>query len=166
MKTRWSPLWLLLVVGAIYIGQVLYFRPLLPERIASHFGASGRPDGWMSRDGFLTFYALFVAGMWAFLSGIGAFLPRLPSEQINVPHKDFWLAPEQRAATYAYLRGFLLRVTTAVLALMVVLMQSVLLANLHPEPLLSSGVPVLTVGFVIYVALSTLALQRRFSRLP
>lgn len=32
--------------------QALYYYPQLPERMASHFGADGRPNGWTTREGF------------------------------------------------------------------------------------------------------------------
>jgi uncharacterized membrane protein len=166
MKTRWGALWLLLVVLGIYGAMVAYYRPLLPERLATHFGPSGRPDGWMSRDGFLTFLGLFLPGMWAFLGGLGALMSRLPVDQINLPHKEFWLAPERAAATYGYLRGFMLNLNTAVMALLLALAQSTFQANLRPEPRLGSGSALLMIAFIGFVLYSILTLYGRFKRLP
>lgn len=47
-------------VALIYLGllllailQAAWYYPQLPEMVASHFGVSGKPDGWMSRQSFL-----------------------------------------------------------------------------------------------------------------
>lgn len=70
---------------------------ILPERVAIHFGWGGMPDNWASS----SFNTLFLIGLQTVLFLTLYFSPRLvgivPARYINLPHKEFWLAPENRA---------------------------------------------------------------------
>jgi uncharacterized membrane protein len=88
---------LLLVVLAIF--QYTHFEPLLPDRVASHFGSSGQPNDWTSKGAYMGINLAAIVGFAGLFIGIGALTRQLPAEWINLPHKDYWLAPERRAAT-------------------------------------------------------------------
>jgi hypothetical protein len=47
MKTSRIPLIVFVLCCLGYLGFLTWTAPLLPERLASHFGASGQADGWM-----------------------------------------------------------------------------------------------------------------------
>jgi len=89
-----------LVVGAILISAT---TDHLPAQIASHFGAGGVPNGWMSRN----FYLLFMLAFAVILPivvvlSIGV-LPRYWSNAINIPNRVYWLDPVRRGDTLNYL---------------------------------------------------------------
>ncbi len=89
-----------LVVGTILIGAT---TDQLPAQIASHFGAGGVPNGWMSR----SFYLLFMLAFAVILPivvvlSMGA-LPRWKPGAINLPNRAYWLDPVRREATLNYL---------------------------------------------------------------
>src|SRR5579863_7861641 len=90
---------LLLICGVI--GAAHYY-PLLPERMASHFASDGTPNGWQPKEVFLLLMGM-VAGVTAV---IGFLAPGLiasrPASQINLPNKEYWLAPERRASTMQF----------------------------------------------------------------
>jgi uncharacterized membrane protein len=91
---------LMLVAGLL---QWVRFYPLLPERMASHFGYDGTPNGWMPKDAFFLVMSLAVG-----LTGVITFLtPHLiaarPDNRVNLPHKDYWLAPARRAKTFRFI---------------------------------------------------------------
>jgi hypothetical protein len=46
---RSAGLYALLAVFALMIGDLIYHYPLLPQHVATHFGASGQADGWSSK---------------------------------------------------------------------------------------------------------------------
>lgn len=58
-------LWLALPLTALRFWQ---FWDSLPPVMATHFGASGRPNGWMSREQFLWFSVMFIAFVVALAS--------------------------------------------------------------------------------------------------
>jgi hypothetical protein len=94
-------LFILLCLGyLLYLNQTL---SLLPERVASHFDVGGQPNGWMTRSGYMTFMGIFGLGLPLFVVVL-CFLSRfLPDWTFNLPHREFWLSPEQRSQTYEYL---------------------------------------------------------------
>ena len=64
----------------------------LPPWMASQFGAGGEPKGWMAKP---NFFALFL-GMQLLLVVLFVVLPRwLGRLPVNLPHRDYWLAPER-----------------------------------------------------------------------
>lgn len=80
----------------------------LPERVASHFGADGQPNGWMSRDGHTMAHIGIILFLVALFVGLTVALPRLPERFVNLPHRDYWLAPKRRGETFAWLGATLL----------------------------------------------------------
>jgi hypothetical protein len=79
--------------------QNAWYYPRLPEQVAIHFNASGKADSWASKS-----HATFL------MLGLQIFLPSfllltsqlsrsLPIQWINLPHREYWLAPERREAT-------------------------------------------------------------------
>jgi uncharacterized membrane protein len=79
IKPEWSPVdWLLEAVAlfALFfvIGYVIYIYRILPETIATHFGASGKADGFGNKS------AIF------FMPGMSLFVYLLLTIINNVPH--------------------------------------------------------------------------------
>ena len=76
---------------------------LFPEQIASHYGGGGTPDGWMTRAGYLKFMLTFGALLPLVLAVVIGALPRLFSRGINIPNREYWLAPAERERTLSFL---------------------------------------------------------------
>lgn len=51
---RW-PFAALVIFYILFAGFLLWTMPLFPERVASHFGAGGKVDGWMARSAYSHF---------------------------------------------------------------------------------------------------------------
>ncbi|HTE05316.1 MAG TPA: DUF1648 domain-containing protein [Planctomycetota bacterium] len=120
---------LIVVLALAAVAQALYWAPQLPERVASHFDLSDRANGWMGRSAFLvTAIALHV-----FLAGLFVALPllldRIPDALINMPNKDYWLAPVRRRQSLAHLSSGLLAIGCATLVLLLVIFQGVFALN-------------------------------------
>src|SRR5689334_11841268 len=101
MKTRSAVMSIVLALSAGAFVWVTSLR--LPAVVASHFDGSGMANGFMSRSLYVWFMLAFTVGLPLLL----AFLPSLfferPSLRFNLPHRDYWLAPERRAETVAFL---------------------------------------------------------------
>src|ERR1700719_2139870 len=81
------------------IAQCVHDFPLLPDRMASHFGASGMPNGWMTKPQFFITYAVvllpaLIVEFWAHRRGA-----KTPDAKLRLPNKEYWLPPEPRADT-------------------------------------------------------------------
>ena len=90
---------LLAAVGLLYF-SLLYSQ--LPDPMASHFNASGAATAWMPKSGFfiLIVVVTLAAGVPIFLVPMS--MAKLPNDKINLANKEYWLAPERRAATIEY----------------------------------------------------------------
>jgi hypothetical protein len=76
----------------------------LPALVASHFGASGTADSFMPRDAYIRFMLAFVVGLPLFIVGLTTLALGSPNARINVPNREYWLAPERREETVSFLR--------------------------------------------------------------
>lgn len=123
----------------------------LPERVATHFGTGGRADGWSDRNAFLLMYALLVVGMSAILGGIGLIIGRLPASAINLPNREYWLAPERRADTHARVREQMLVMAGATNLFFLGLMHLTVAANRLSERRLGSGFWLLFAAYLAFV---------------
>jgi uncharacterized membrane protein len=146
------------------IVQGVYGFPLLPDRVASHFAASGMPNGWMMKSQFFAVYAVTLLPALAVEFWVGRSIARTPDAKINLPNKEYWLAPERRASTFAYFENFFAWYGCALLLLVVFVMGLAMRANLTPPPRLPTG-PTITalVVFVLYNIAAVVMVLRRFS---
>jgi uncharacterized membrane protein len=110
--------------------QFTYYYPRLPGTLASHFDASGIPNSWEPKGVFFGFYALVLIIVTVPSLVISRLLLSLPSEYINLPNKQYWLAPERRAATAEYFFDHLAKFCAATLALLIAIFQLAIVANL------------------------------------
>ena len=106
-----------LVVGLVVAaGFILLSVQSLPPVVASHFAAGGNANGFMPRNAYLGLMLFMALGV-PFLLALGHRLIRfVPPHLVNLPNRDYWLAPERTAETFAFLHnhGIYLSVLLAV----------------------------------------------------
>ncbi len=73
----------------------------LGDPVATHFAGGLLANGWMPRDGYRTFSLSFATVLPAIVAAIVGWLPRAFPRYVNIPHREYWLAPERSAATFA-----------------------------------------------------------------
>jgi len=83
--------------------MLAYYYPRMPQRMAAHFAADGHVNGWQPRESFFLLAVLMNA-----LSAVITFfapwqIASTPNARINLPNRDYWLAPERREATMRYI---------------------------------------------------------------
>ena len=87
----------LLLIALTILNFIVYTNS--PDRVAGQFGAGGRPTSWMSKEA----YYFLMQGTEIFLFLLFYFLPelivRIPVSWVNMPHREFWLAPENLEET-------------------------------------------------------------------
>ena len=93
----WSVVYPLFVVGVA--AYVWFSSQTLPEVVASHFDPSGQANGFMPKEG----YVWFMAGLVVMLPVLVVYLPnvlmRWAPDSINLPNRQYWLAPQRREQT-------------------------------------------------------------------
>jgi hypothetical protein len=101
--------WFFAVLVACAAGFVWVTCQGLPELVAAHFGASGAANGFMPRRGYVWFTLGFVIGLPAVMVWLSWFAIKRPGARINLPHRDYWLAPARRDQTIGRLRAAILQ---------------------------------------------------------
>jgi uncharacterized membrane protein len=145
------------------LAHAAYYYPLLPDRVASHFNASGRPDAWSDKGVFVKIYLFAVALVAIMFSGIGPALRRTPDSLINLPHKDYWLSPGRRQETLDTLSRQFLWFGSATLLLLLDIFHQSFRVHLGKTPGLEH--PLASIGvYVAFSVLWTVALIRKFKR--
>lgn len=127
------PLILLGVLAAAAVCQVLHFSPHLPDLVVSHWGPGGQPDGWLEKAAFCGAMILSELGVTGFFVASALVLPYIPKRWWNIPHKDYWLAPERWSGTVRYVRTQTLWAAVIIGAAMVLLWQGTINANVRPD---------------------------------
>ena len=106
MKTRglFLPLLVLAAVMLGLVADVLLTTQHLPARLATHFGADGQANGWMTKVGHVRFVFGLGLGVPLFVLLVVAVVSRLGGAGLNIPNRQYWLAPERRVQTLAYMQ--------------------------------------------------------------
>lgn len=147
-----------------FIGQILYYYPNLPEKMASHYNALGEPERWMLKQSFLVFEAVILLVIVAEFTLLPLLLEKLPTSLINLPNKNHWLAEERRAETFATFRHYFEWFGIGLFGLFIAVNEMVFRANLTNQNLSNAAWIVLMV-FLIFVGIWLTKFILRF-RLP
>lgn len=139
----------------------------LPAVVASHFGPGGGANGFIDRDKYVALMLAVVVAVPALIAFSGHLMRVLPPQLINLPNKQYWLAPERRAATLESLSSMSLPFAIALVVFLCFVHWLVLNANAVqpaqlPEVPLFFGLALFGVATVLWL----LALFRRFRHVP
>ncbi len=148
------------------IGQAFWQHARLPARVAAHFNASGRADGWMSREMNTACHVATILFLATIFQGLALLPRRLPKEMINLPHRDHWLAPERAADTHAWISALVLSLGCAVMGFFLSLFHLTYRANLASPPHLHGPIWWLTGALLLAVGAGVVLMLHRFRRLP
>jgi serine/threonine-protein kinase len=159
------PAFVLVACVALMLASVLWARGELPPQVSSHFNAVGQPDDSMSRDGYLALMAAVGVGMPLFLSAIFYGVRFFPTSIVNMPNREYWLAPERRLETSQKMLGYGLWFACAESLFLTLIHVHVVQANLAQPVRLTNLVWIELGGFLAFVVAWLVLLYRAF-RLP
>ena len=149
-----------LICGVLAL-DVAHYLPLVPDPVASHFGFSGRPNGWTTHFRMIAGLVVLVL-LFAAIFAATFFFGRIPDRLINLPNKPYWLASERREATLLYLSAWLRWFLVLTLVFLTLVVGLTFRANLHTPPQLS----VAALGvLIIYLAAAVTMVVTLFMRL-
>jgi uncharacterized membrane protein len=164
VKTVQDRVFLFLVV--ICILQMLYYAPLIPEHMASHFDGAGAPNGWSSKMVFFGLYLGILGLLFLSFRVLPRLISRFPESMINLPNKEYWLAAERKDETFLRIRERLLFMGNGVVIFLIATFQLVFLANLTKDRRMNAEVLVaLLVLFLLFTFFWTIRFIRLF-RIP
>jgi uncharacterized membrane protein len=144
---------------------ILYTVQYLPDKVATHFGMDGRADGWMSRNGYLTFVLSFMIGVSALVSFVVGTLPRQFPQWTNIPNRDYWLATERCDESTRFLSVHGKRLGYLIVMMMLGMHYTILLANhISPPTLPGSTFTSIVLGFALALLWWIVRLYKRFPK--
>ncbi|MEO8275059.1 MAG: DUF1648 domain-containing protein [Thermoanaerobaculia bacterium] len=144
---------------------ILWRSQSLPERVASHFDFQGVADGFIARRALVVLLLALAMFGPSILFAVGTFALKLPDSLINLPNKEYWLAPERRAGSLAFFQRVLDRMTLSLLLLLVLLFEEVVRANRREPPRLDEAYFYVGLGaFLLFQAVEVIRLRRRFRK--
>jgi uncharacterized membrane protein len=164
MKNNPTPYVVLALLCAVYLAFVAGSMLLLPERVAIHFDGAGHANNWTDRSALLILFGGLGVGAPIFFVGSGLLVGLVPDGMVNLPHREYWLAPERRAQTRAYLSGQMAWMGCLALLFLAGIYGLTILANrLTPQRLPMVLFLPLVAGFLAGTIVWTIVLLRHFS---
>ena len=157
------PLFIFICLILLALVQTVYFYPLLPEVVASHFNGAGNADGWSSRNGFFAIHLGITALLFVLFGAINLMFGKLPDSWWNLPHKQYWLAPERRETTIRRMRSQMLWFGIISMLLELGVIQLAIQANLDQTGRLADGILWAIGAYVLLSTIWAVALIRSFS---
>ena len=156
----------LLAVGAPVTAAAIFVvttSQSLPIVVASHFGPGGAPNGFMPHRSYVRFTLAFVVLLPLLLNLVAGAVERLPEKLVNIPNRQYWLAPERRAQAVGMLRGQMQLFAALLVAFLCYVHWLVVRANASFPPMLDSrrfmaGLAVFMFALVVWIVM----LRRKF----
>jgi uncharacterized membrane protein len=155
------------VLGALSLGVIVLVvatSAALPPRVATHFGAGGHANGWMTREGYLAFMLAFAVVLPWILFAVIAFLPH---GWLNLPGGgDREIAATKRDRALALTRRFATGLAAAMIGLSAATHIAILAAHRRTPPQLDEGPFIAVVGlFVAGLVVAALRFNRQYKRI-
>jgi uncharacterized membrane protein len=155
----------LLVVLAASAGFIWVTTQQLPPIVASHFGASGEANGFMPRTIYAFVMLLLAVGTPLFVAFVPSLLLNGSSNNINIPNREYWLAPARRKDTISSLVRALQYFAIGLALFLSYLHWLVVQANqLHPPALPFATVFYPLALFLVALVVWLVMLFRRFRK--
>jgi hypothetical protein len=152
-------------LSAVAFTYVFVTSASLPDIAATHFNVRGEPNAMASRNSYRGFMAVLIIGIPLVLAGLPAVIGRRWPQLLNIPNREYWMAPERAAATLASVRA-----RTALLAVATIVLQCfvhtlVMGANAAERPDLDQRTLLAGLGvFAAFIIGWIVSLYRRFRR--
>jgi hypothetical protein len=141
---------------------VYYTSKSLPSVVASHFNSFGVATGFLPREIYVPVMLGVVLLPPIFLVLIPRLALRNPNARINVPHRDYWLAPERRQQTVEIISQQSTHFAVMLVLFLCYSHWMVVHANSSSPPSLSSGW--LLAGLVVFMGLTVRWATRLIAR--
>lgn len=153
-KSTAEMLFFLVVAGAaLFVART---GATLPDVVATHFGPSGVANGFMPRASYVRCMVIFVVLLPLALNFLISRVLRLPNTRVNIPHREYWLAPERRAGTVELLQRHMKFFGVLLVAFLCYVHWLVVRANTLAPPALDharfvSGLATFMVALIVWI---------------
>lgn len=156
----------LLAVFVLSLVTAAYGYVVLPDRIASHFGADGQADGWSSKGSFTILMVFIDVLMFVMFYFSHVLLEKVDGRYLSLPNREYWLRDENMPTAVVKMRDFMAEFGVATMLLLGYAKVSTIMANTGSGARLNSGVFLgVTVIYLAYTVWWCVRLMRSY-RIP
>lgn len=149
------------LLGALFVGHAIYHYSILPEQVATHFSLSGEPDAWGPKTVFFLLYGIVMALLAVMFGALNCALKPGRLSWLNIPDKQYWLAPERIHGTLNYVKSRMLLFGSGTLLFMIEFFHQAFQVSLGNASKLDH--PLTSVAlYLLFCFLWVFALYRRF----
>jgi hypothetical protein len=113
----------------IFYGLLFYSYFVLPENVAIHFSLDGEPNSWMSKATYVISIGIFGAFASSLVIGSYYIIRNSSKDSINIPNREYWLAPERIQQTISDLMNYCILFSSVLLFIFIGIGFLVLNAN-------------------------------------
>jgi uncharacterized membrane protein len=157
---RW---WFVLLAVIVVVAAYIWLSSnALPSTMASGFDGVGNARDNMARETYrnltLAIATLLPLAVASFMSVLG----HLEPDAVRIPHREYWLRPENRAAMYSYLAKWAIVLAIGLCIFFAALHALVLDANTLQPPRLSGASDLLGYAFKGFIAMMIVILCLHF----
>ncbi|MFN0301597.1 MAG: hypothetical protein ACKVQU_14730 [Burkholderiales bacterium] len=164
IRTLGRVCFLLVLAGAAAI--LVVSAPDLTSLLSVHLGLNGLALDFFTHDLYRRIMVILVIGLPFLLFAAIAILPRLTPRLTKIPNSSYWLSPERRAESLAYLERQGVVLGAIVIGFLCAFHWLLVDANFAvPGRLVRAPFAVLLVFLLAALLVWTLSIQRRFRRL-
>ena len=160
------PLAVSLLAALAYAYCTWFFAHDLPDHVATHFDATGRANGWMTRSGSIAFELALGLGVQVFIALMCWLARYLAPARVNIPHKQYWHQPEHFPRACAMIFRHSLWLGSLIVVWLILLNYQVRQANLAVPAHLSPGGFVFAMGTFLVVLLWWIIALLHLFRVP
>ncbi len=121
---------LAVAVAALSTARMYAVQGRLPSPVATHFDATGAPNGWMLPPGLVAVHSGLMLLLLVVFVGTPKLMRHLPVGLVHLPNGTHWLAPERRAGTFDRIERWMAALGLLVVLSLAVLQEMVVQANL------------------------------------
>lgn len=142
-----------------------YYFIHLPERMASHFTASGQPNSWMPRNDFIIINCIIYLAIFVMFSVFPYLMKVFPSSLIHTPNKRYWLSSQNRSRFVALCSSHFYFFGLMTNGLLIYVFHQVYRFNLGVTNAMAAGIVASMLVFVVGMLGSAIHLTRRLNRM-
>lgn len=88
--------WAWMVALATVVCYFAWTWGKLPVQVSTHFDVEGKPNGFMSKEDYLSSFLRFILAMNVIFGAIYFLMGKIPTQLMNIPWRNYWLVNEVR----------------------------------------------------------------------
>lgn len=144
--------------------SVIYYL-YSPQRVPIHYNATGAADSWAARELNLALWISIYVFIAILFINIPKIIKNTPPKFINLPHKEYWLAPERLEITSGLMAEFYYKMGIGLNVFFMVLSTAAFKTGFEQGCCLNMGfMNIFLALFCGYTFFGLIALMRKFRK--